>query len=66
MAIPLENPWKWHFRDSKFQNVPRCLGPQEIAPFGEFQTRLLFIISLLLKTFFKALYTVYMYISQTK
>ena len=30
--IPLENPWKWHFRDSKFQNVPRCLGPQELVP----------------------------------
>ena len=30
--IPLENPWKWHFQDSKFQNVPRCLGPQELVP----------------------------------
>ena len=30
--IPLENPWKRHFRDSKFQNVPRCLGPQEFVP----------------------------------
>ena len=27
--ILLENPRKWHFRDSlKLQNVPRCLGPQ--------------------------------------
>ena len=26
------NPWKCHFRDSKFQNVPRCLGPQELVP----------------------------------
>ena len=30
--IPLENPWKCHFQDSKFQNVPRCLGPQELVP----------------------------------
>ena len=30
--IPLENPWKWRFRDSKFQNAPRCLGPQELVP----------------------------------
>ena len=30
--IPLENPWKWHFSDFKFQNVPRCLGPQELVP----------------------------------
>ena len=29
--ILLEYPWKWHFRDSKFQNVPRCLGPQELV-----------------------------------
>ena len=27
-----ETPWKCHFRDSKFQNVPRCLGPQELVP----------------------------------
>ena len=26
----LENLCKCHFRDSKFQNVPRCLGPQEL------------------------------------
>ena len=30
--IPLENPWKYHFWDSKFQNVPRCLGLQELVP----------------------------------
>ena len=30
--IPLETPWKWHFRDSKFQNVPWCLGPQKLVP----------------------------------
>ena len=29
--IPLENPWKWHFPDSKFQNVPRCFSPQEFV-----------------------------------
>ena len=28
--IRLENPWKCHFSDSKCQNVPRCLGPQEL------------------------------------
>ena len=66
MAIPLENPWKWHFRDSEFQNVPGCLTPQELVPFGNFQSRLLFIISLLLKNFFTALSAMYMYISQTK
>ena len=27
-----ETPWKCHFRDSKFQNVPRRLGPQELVP----------------------------------
>ena len=27
--IALENTWKCHFRESKFENVPRCLGPQE-------------------------------------
>ena len=30
--IPLENPWKHHFRDSNFQNVPRCLRAQELVP----------------------------------
>ena len=31
VEIPLENLWKCHFRDL-FQNVPRCLGPQELVP----------------------------------
>ena len=26
------NHWKWHFQDSKFQNVRRCFGPQELVP----------------------------------
>ena len=26
------NPWKCHFWGSKFQNVPRCLSPQELVP----------------------------------
>ena len=30
--IPLENPWKWPFSDFNLQNVPRCLGPQELVP----------------------------------
>ena len=31
--IPLGNPWKWHFWDSKnFQNVPRCLSPKKLVP----------------------------------
>ena len=30
--LPLENPWKWHFWDAKFQTVPRCLGPQQFVP----------------------------------
>ena len=52
--IPLENPWKCHFRDSKFQNVARCHGPQELVPWCEFQSRLLLIIiCLLLKTFWQ-------------
>ena len=52
--IPLENPWKCHFRDSKFHNVARCHGPQELVPWCEFQSRLLFIIiCLLLKTFWQ-------------
>ena len=29
---PLENPWKHHFRDSQFQNIPKCLGPQKLVP----------------------------------
>ena len=29
--IPLVNSWKCNFRDSKFQNVPRCLSPQELV-----------------------------------
>ena len=24
--IPIEKPWKSHFRESNFQNVPRCPG----------------------------------------
>lgn len=48
--IPLEDPWKCHFHDSKFYNVPICLVPQELVPFI-----LLFIISLLLKNFLTAL-----------
>ena len=33
IEIPLGNPWKWHFRDSKnFQNVPRCLSPKKLVP----------------------------------
>ena len=54
--IPLENPWKCHFGDSKFQNVARCHGPQELVPWCEFQSRLQFIIiCLLLKNFLTAL-----------
>ena len=34
VEIPLENPCKRHFRDSKFQNVPRCLGPSRTCAFG--------------------------------
>ena len=30
--IPLEKSWKCHFQDSKFQNVPRCLGPSGLVP----------------------------------
>ena len=26
------NPWKCHFWESKYQNVPRRLGPQELVP----------------------------------
>ena len=47
--IPLENPWKGDFRDSAFQNVPRCLGPKKLVAslfWCEFQSRLLFIVSL--------------------
>ena len=32
MASAVENPWKCHFWDSLFQNIPRCLGPQELLP----------------------------------
>ena len=30
--IPLENHWKRDFRDSKFQNVPRCPSPKKLVP----------------------------------
>ena len=56
--MPLENPWKCHLWDSKFQNVPSCLGPQEPVLWCEFQSHLLFIISLLLKNFLTALFSV--------
>ena len=32
VEIPVENPWKWHFRDSKFQNVPRRFDPKKLLP----------------------------------
>ena len=53
--IPLENPWKCHFRDSKFQNVATCHDPQERVPWCESQRRLLFIIicQCYLKTFWQ-------------
>ena len=51
----LENPWKYDFRDSKFQNIPTCLGLQELVPLVRTQSRLLFIISLPLKNFLTAL-----------
>ena len=57
--VPLEDPWKCHFRDSAFQNVARCHGPQEFVPWCEFQSRqLLIIICLLLQsgTGFRCLY----------
>ena len=52
-----ENLWKHDFRDSKFQNVPRCLGPNKLVPliWCKFQSCLLFIISLLLKNLLTAL-----------
>ena len=49
----LENPWKCHFRDSNFQNVPRCMALKNLCLWCEFQIRLLFIISLLRKTFWQ-------------
>ena len=30
--IPLEHPWKRDFRDSKSQNVSRCLSPKKLVP----------------------------------
>ena len=54
--IPLENPWKRHFRDSKFHSVPRCLGAQELAcAFCASFKAAVFIISLLLKNCLTAL-----------
>ena len=53
--MPLENPRKCHFRDSKFHNVASCHVPQELVPWCEFQSRLQFIIiCLLLKKFLTA------------
>ena len=54
--IPLENPWKWPFSDFNFQNVPLDASAlKNLCLWCEFQSRLLFIISLLLKTFLTAL-----------
>ena len=49
LKIHLENPWKWHFRDSKFQNF------KNLFLWCKFQSCLLFIIRLLLKNFLTAL-----------
>ena len=48
--IPLENPCKCHFRDSKFQNTLDA-----VCLWRKLQSRLLFIISLLLENFLTAL-----------
>ena len=50
--IPLENPWKHHFWDSKFQNDPWCCSLQELAPLVQVPKP---PISLLLKNFLTAL-----------
>ena len=60
MASPVENtswnPWKCHFPDTTFQNVPRCLSPQELVPLAQVPKLLtIFIINLLLKNFLTAL-----------
>ena len=53
MASTVENT-SWKPLEMPFlQNVPRCLGPQEL--WCEFQSHLLFIISLLLKNFLTGL-----------
>ena len=58
--IPLENPWKLHFRDSKFQNVPGCLGSQELVPLVQVpKPPTIFIINLLLKNFLTGLLNMY-------
>ena len=55
--IPCENPWKRHFQDSNFQNVPIIDGSalKHLCLWCKFQSHLLFIISLLLKNFLTAL-----------
>ena len=49
LKMCLEKPWKWHFRDSKFQNF------KNLCLWCKFQSCLLFIIRLLLKNFLTAL-----------
>ena len=54
--IPLENPWKRHFQDSKFQNALAASPVKNLCLWCKFQIHLLFIVSLLLKNFLTALH----------
>ena len=49
---PLKNPWRRHYRDSDFKMSADALALKSLCLWCEFQSHLLFIISLLLKNLF--------------
>ena len=49
---PLKNPWRRHYRDSDFKMSADTLALKSLCLWCEFQSHLLFIISLLLKNLF--------------
>ena len=49
---PLKNPWRRHYRDSDFKMSADALALKSLCLCCEFQSHLLFIISLLLKNLF--------------
>ena len=54
--VLIENPWKCHFRDSKFQNAPSTSALKNLCLCSEFQSHLLFIITQLLKNRVRTLF----------
>ena len=49
---PLKNPWRRHYQDSDFKMSTDALALKSLCLWCQFQSHLLFIISLLLKNLF--------------